>query len=557
GDLLDRNAERFPHKLAFIDDKCALTWSETKQKVDRVALWLHRLGVEYGDFFVLQMPNVVQFFFMVFGLNRLGAIPVMCIPRHRKIEVNHEIGLHRAKGIIVPVGEKFDYVGMVNDIKQAHPYLKIFLTVDGSSPGWQSLDDLADQAIENEYPENYLKQFSPAPDDICVEQLSGGTTGLPKGIPRTYHDYICQWDYVGRARGLTDETVTLGAMPVAHNAAGQLVWGVMMFRGGTVVITKCVKPQEQFALIEKWRITFMPMVPVQLNYWMGARESMKLYDMSSLRQIGVGAQKVKPEQARWCLEELRVTFGTSFSMTEGPVISTRCDSPKEAHMYTLGRPLLIDPYVQIKLVDDKNREVAPGEIGEMISKGPLTFKGYFRNEEENRKAFDAQGFFHSGDLMSLRPDGRYVVEGRKKDMIIRGGENVYPEPVEDLLSRHPKVSYAAVIGMPDPGLGEKLCAFIQPREGEAFPLEELKGYLQQEGLSVFQWPERVEIVNGWPLTGVNKIDKKLLRAYITKKLVEEGAINTSFGNEYLKNDKISMDDLLSGKVEIRFTETLA
>ena len=189
--------------------------------------------------------------------------------------------------------------------------------------------------------------------------------------------------------------------------------------------------------------------------------------------------------------------------------------------------------------------------------GTLTFKGYFRNEEENRKAFDNQGFFHSGDLMSLRPDGRFVIEGRKKDMIIRGGENVYPEPVEDLLAKHPKVACVAVVGMPDPGLGEKLCAFVQLCDGQAFIFDEMKQYLQRAGLSVFQWPERIEIVKAWPLTGVNKIDKKRLRAYITAKLVEEGAIDRDFGNEYLKNDNLTIEDVLSGKFEMTFTGTFS
>lgn len=157
--------------------------------------------------------------------------------------------------------------------------------------------------------------------------------------------------------------------------------------------------------------------------------------------------------------------------------------------------------------------------------------------------------------MSLRADGRFVVEGRKKDMIIRGGENVYPEPVEDMLVRHPKVAFAAVVGMPDPGLGERLCAFVQPVEGKTFSFDEIKEYFSREGIGTFQWPERLEIVNGWPLTGMNKINKRILRAYITKKLLEEGVIDRSLGNEYLKNDKLSIDDVLSGKVEISFTGT--
>ncbi len=555
-DLLDRNAARLPDKIAFIDDRTELTWQEVKQGADRTALWFHRLGVEYGDFFVLQMPNVVEFFYIFFGLNRLGAIPVMCIPRHRRMEVDYEIGLHKARGIIVPVGEKFDYVGMVSEIRENHPYLKIFLTVGGKAPdSWNAIEDLVEQKIENEYPDGYLEQFKPLPDDICTEQLSGGTTGLPKGIPRTYNDYICQWDYIGRSAGFTDETVALDALPVGHNASATVAWGPMIFRGATTVLTKLMRPKEQYELIEKKRITYAPLVPVQLSYWMENTELMKQYDLSSFRKMSVGAQKVKPEQARWCLEELDINFITSFGMAEGPFIGTRPDSPKDTQMYTIGRPIIIDPDVQIKIVDDKNEEVKEGEIGEMISKGPLAFKGYFRNDEENQKAFDEQGFFHSGDLMSLREDGRYVVEGRLKDMVIRGGENVYPEPVEDMLVKHPKVAYAAVIAMPDPGLGERLCAFVQLNEGQSFTFEELKEYFTKEGVAIFQWPERLEVVSGWPLTGMNKINKRLLRAYITTKLLEEGVIDRDFGNEFVKSDKYTIDDILSGKIKIDFSGT--
>jgi 2,3-dihydroxybenzoate-AMP ligase len=555
-DLLDRNAERFPHKLALADDQQELTWSEVKQKADRAAIWLHQAGVKYGDFFVLQTPNVVEFFYILFGLNRLGAIPIMCIPRHRKAEVNCEIGLHEARGIIVPIGEKFDYVMMVNEIKGDHPYLKIFLTVGGkAAPGWNAIKDIAEMDLEKDYPKDYLEQFKPIPDDICMEQLSGGTTGFPKGIPRTYYDYIGQWDHMFRAKGFTDESVVLDVMPVAHNSSATVVWGPMIFIGGTSVLTKHMKSKHQFELIEKRRVTFTPLVPVHLSYWMEAKELMKQYDLSSLRLVSVGAQKVKPEQARWVLEEMGINFINGFGMSEGPLISTRPESSKEAKLYSIGTPIIIDPDVQFKIVDDENQEVKRGEIGEMISKGPLTFKGYFCDPGANKKAFDEQGFFHSGDLMSIREDGRFVVEGRKKDRVIRGGENVYPEPVEDMLVKHPKIAYAAAVGMPDPGMGERLCDFVQPVEGQSFTFEEMKEYLAKAGIAVFQVLERLEVVKGWPLTGMNKINKKLLRAYITAKLLEERLIDSALGNEYLKGDNLTVEDVLSKKVEVTFCGT--
>jgi non-ribosomal peptide synthetase component E (peptide arylation enzyme) len=192
-------------------------------------------------------------------------------------------------------------------------------------------------------------------------------------------------------------------------------------------------------------------------------------------------------------------------------------------------------------------------MGEMVVKGPSHFKGYFRNPEQNRVSFDEKGFFHSGDLMSQRPDGRYVVEGRMGDVIKRAGENVYPAPVEALLIKHPRIINAAVIGIPDTRLGEKLCCFIHLKEDSDFTLTELQDYMKENGVAVFQWPERIETVKGWPLTAVNKIDKRCLRAYMAAKLFQEGSISKELGNDYLRRDKLTVDEVLSGRISIEFT----
>ncbi|MGD9042230.1 MAG: AMP-binding protein [Desulfobacterales bacterium] len=554
-DLLERNANIFPDRVAFADDTKAVTWKALYEKSNRMAVHLKKIGVRYGDFFVLQMVNVIEFFYLFFGLNRIGAIPIMCLPRHRKLEVNHEIGLHRARGICVMGAERFDYVQMVEQMKDSHPYLEVFI-VAGEKPaqGWLSLDALLEQAVETEVPADYLDDVKPDPNDICCEQLSGGTTGLPKGIPRTHNDYICQFEGYARLAGYTQESVALIVIPVEHNASFTGMTGPALFMGATVVMTKSPRPLESYELIQKYGVTHTLLIPVQVTYWQDARELRETYDLSSLRVMGVAAQKVKPELAEFCMTELGVNLVNHFGMAEGPLICNRWDSPKEPQLHTVGYPMYIDPLVQIKIFNDKNEEVPQGEIGEMVAKGFLNLKGYFRNPEENEKAFDEKGFFHSGDLMSQRPDGRFVVEGRKKDMIIRGGENVYPEAVEDLLVRHPKVMYVAVVGMPDDKLGEKLCAFIQPVEGQTISFEEVQQFMEEQGSAIFQWPERLEILDGWPLTGVNKIDKRRLRVLITVKLFQEGAIDKTFGDEYLKREKICIDDVISGKEEIKLTK---
>ena len=284
-DCLDRNVERFPNKLVVVDDTTKVTWKGLKEKTNRLAVQLKRLGVGYGDFFVLQLLNVVEFFYMYFALNRIGAIPVMCLPRHRRLEIDHEIALHEAKGICIPsAGGKFDYVAMVEEIRKNHAYLKIFLTTEGQAAhGWHSVEELLKGAAEMDYAADYLDQLKPDPNDICTELLSGGTTGVPKGIPRTHNDYICGWDYVGRVAGYTDDSVGLIAIPAAHNAAMENVSGPLIFRGGTIVLSGPSKPENHFRLVEKYRITHTLIIPVQIMYWMeGYHELSKKYDLSSL-----------------------------------------------------------------------------------------------------------------------------------------------------------------------------------------------------------------------------------------------------------------------------------
>jgi len=554
GDLLDRNATLFPEKLALADERTEVTWSGLKKNADRLALHLHKLGVKYGDFFVLQMANVVEFYYLFFALNRLGAAPVMSLPRHRSKEIDHLLRLHEAKGICVMVGEKFDFVGMVEEMAGSHPYLKIKLAAGGAAPGgWVSVDDLMIQEIERDYPADFLAKLAPDPNDICCEQLSGGTTGVPKGIPRTHNDYICMWEaYIGLV-GFTDESVCLVSIPVAHNAVFNTMAGPAIIKGATIILTKSPRPKEAFALIEKYRVTTIQLIPVQITYWRDAFEERKRYDLSSVRVVSAGGQKVQPELARWVLEDLGVNMCNHFGMSEGITIGNRWDSPKEPQMYTIGYPHIRDAALQIKIVDEKNMPVRPGGMGEMVVKGPSHFKGYFRNPEQNRRSFDDEGFFHSGDLMSQRPDGRYVVEGRMGDVIKRAGENVYPEPVEALLFKHPLVVNAAVIGMPDERTGEKLCCFVQLKDGPAITFEEVQGYMKENGMAVFQWPERLEIVAAWPLTAVNKIDKRSLRAFIAARLFQEGAIAKMLGDDYLRRDKLTIDDVLTGRFKIEFT----
>jgi len=556
-DLLERNAQNVPDKLAFSDGKVELTWGQVLPRAKRMGIHLHRLGINYGDFVVLSTLNTIHAMDLLFGLNMIGAAPVMCLPRHRRLELEHHINLHKAKGVAVPFGQKFDFVGMLNDFKEDYQHLKVLLTSADEAPdGWVSIGELAKWEIEKEYPEDFLDQFRPVPDDICASHLSGGTTGVPKGIPRTYNDQIFQWDYNGRNLAFTDDSVALVGMPVLHNAAMVMLYGPAIFRGATTILCPSPRIEDAFKMIEKYKVTHHLMIPIQMTYWIEAKKELRAkYDLSSLRLVSGAAEKVRPELARWFIKEHQVNFVNIFGMSEGPMITTRWDNSIDIATETIGQPIVHDPLVKFKLVDDDNITVAQGEIGEMVSKGPLTFKGYFRVPEENKKAFDDQGFFHSGDLMRIREDGRYVVEGRKKDMIKRAGENVYPPVIEDRIAQFEKVAYCAVVGMPDLKLGEKLCAFIQPIKGTTLSFDDIIDHLKNLGVATYELPERIEFVNGWPLSPIDKIDKRKLRAFITVKALKEGLIVKQTADDYLKTDKFTSDDIIDGKVIIDFTGT--
>jgi 2,3-dihydroxybenzoate-AMP ligase len=213
------------------------------------------------------------------------------------------------------------------------------------------------------------------------------------------------------------------------------------------------------------------------------------------------------------------TPGQAFGMAEGLTNVTRPDDSREVIRETQGRP--VSPADEIRIVDDQGEEIQRGEVGELITRGPYTIRGYYKAEEHNHTAFTADGFYRTGDMVRRHPSGNLVVEGRRKDMINRGGEKISAEEVENLVLNHESVQMAAVVAMPDPVLGERGCAFIVPKPGRTLTLEELTGFLLDKKIAKFKLPERLEIVDSFPLTGVGKISKKILREQIAAKLKQD------------------------------------
>jgi non-ribosomal peptide synthetase component E (peptide arylation enzyme) len=221
-------------------------------------------------------------------------------------------------------------------------------------------------------------------------------------------------------------------------------------------------------------------------------------------------------------DKLGCKFFNVFGMSEGPCTQTRWQDPDEAVFHTVGRPIC--PYDEFKVIDADGRDLPRGTEGELVVRGPCIFRGYFKAEAENQEAFTADGFFRTGDIAKFDPEGRLIITGRKKDIIIRGGENISAREVEELILSHPKVEQVAAVGMPDPVLGERVCAFIKSKQGMRVSFEEIISYLKEKKTSVLYLPERIETIDELPLTNVGKVDKKRLREEIKEKLKKERKI---------------------------------
>jgi len=244
------------------------------------------------------------------------------------------------------------------------------------------------------------------------------------------------------------------------------------------------------------------------------------YDLSSLQVIAGAGSHVPAELIRKIYERLGCKFYNVYGSSEGPCAQTRFEDPEEFVFHTVGWPIC--PYDEFKVIDSNGNVLPQGKEGELVARGPCIFRGYYKSETENREAFTPDGFYRTGDIAKFDSEGRLTLTGRRKDIIIRGGENISARDLEELISGYPKVAQVAVVGMPDPILGERVCAFVTPRKGSTIAFEEIIFYLNEKKTSILYLPERVEVLDEMPLTNVGKVDKKRLREVIQEKLKKEG-----------------------------------
>ncbi len=520
-DSLDHSVRDGPDRVAVVDDTTSLTYDELGCQARRLALALHRTGIQKGDRVIIQLPNRVEFVIACYGIIKAGAIPVMAIPQLRSKEISFLAGLTEAVAIIIPDEYRgFNYPQMVAELRPELPGLRhVIVAGGGVPPDSLSLDRLLDTPLEKEYPPDLLEGLRPDPNEAAIIYHTGGTTGLPKAVAHTHNSlWAFTWSFIVN-EGWNSDSSTLVCVPAALEAFVRRIT-VCIRAGGKVVLRTGTKAQDILGAIEKEGLTDL-LLPPALAADLLACPDLEKYDLSSLRQVYCGIGPFTAEQ----VTELRQRLGCAsvfrtYGSTEGLGLSVRRDDPPEVNYKYVGRPCCPDD--DYRIVDEQGNEVPPEQEGELIARGPHIVRSYYRAGKENDQAFDGEGFFHTGDYAARDERGYIRITGRKKDWIRRGGQTIIPLEVEDLLQSHPKVDKVAVVAMPDPRLGERPCAYVIARPGPALTLEELVEYLGGKGLARYKLPERLELVTQIPVTSHGKVEKRLLREDIARKLEAEG-----------------------------------
>ncbi|MDZ5699775.1 (2,3-dihydroxybenzoyl)adenylate synthase [Chelativorans sp. M5D2P16] len=497
-----------PEATAVICGERRFTYAEMDAFSSNLAARLAAQGLGKGDTALVQLPNVAEFYIVFFALLRIGVAPVNALFSHRKLELTGYAGQIAPRVLIASRRhELFADDGFIAELRKVSPGLSLALLHDEALPD-NSLDHWMRSAPE-ESPD-----FSPAaPDEVAFFQLSGGSTGTPKLIPRTHNDY----DYSVRASaeicGLTPKTRFLCALPAGHNFPLSSPGALGVFHaGGCLVMAPNPEPLACFALIERHAVDMAALVPPAVALWLQAAPDHR-DALSSLKLVQVGGASFADSLAKQVPEALGCRLQQVFGMAEGLVNYTRLDDADELVFTTQGRP--ISPDDEVKIVDEDGREVADGEPGMLATRGPYTFRGYYRSPEHNARVFDAEGFYYSGDVVQRTPAGYLRVVGRVKDQINRGGEKVASEEVENLILLHPDVTHAALVAMQDTLLGEKSCAFIVSRNPD-LKAPALRRHLLALGVAEYKLPDRVRLIDKMPLTAVGKIDKKTLRDQLAR-----------------------------------------
>jgi non-ribosomal peptide synthetase component E (peptide arylation enzyme) len=516
------NARQYPNKEALVDSNVRLTWEESNLLIDRIALGLLELGFKKDDVLALQLFPCADLFLLRIACEKAGVLHFH-IPRHfRHKEVEYMVKFMDAVGVVIPYEfRRFNYFDMIREIRPHLPTLKyVLISGDKVPEGAISMREMIEQPVEQRYPSDYLENSKYSAFECAWVQLTSGTTGLPKFVECPLCSRIWRSKVINGLFRINSEDVISVFTPTVGGPA-TYAYCCAPIAAAKVVISEHFEPEEVLRLIQKEKVTIAGFVPAQVTMLLNL-PSFDSYDLSSLRVLMInGALVTTPLRV-----EAEKRFGCPVIVNYGSIdssvnITVSMDDPPEVRFFTVGRPRGGD---EVKIIDSNLQELPKGEVGEVMVRGPSTSSGYYKDPVATREAWK-DGWFMMGDLGKLDERGNLIIVGRRKYMINRGGQKIYPNEIESLLFKNPKVSDVAIVRMPDPIMGEKACAYVVPKPGESFNFDEMISFLKKEGVTTYQLPERIELIDKLPMIADGqKVDIGALEKDIIRKLEAEGAV---------------------------------
>ncbi|OZF56500.1 2,3-dihydroxybenzoate-AMP ligase [Rhodococcus sp. 14-2470-1b] len=496
-EFLFSSIEQHSEETALIFGDTRITYGHLGERILTIAAGFERLGIRRGERVVVHLPNIPDYVALVFALYEIGAVPVLTPVALRLHEIGYIVEESGARGYIATAAhDGNDLAALAAELKSTSSTLEHTIIVDAD--GLEPL--LAQGTLEH--------RRRSLPSDVAFLALSGGTTDRPKLVPHTHETYLASVRAAAAMTDITSDTVQLVVLPMSHSFAMRSPGYLStLAAGGTVVMAPNGSPDVSFPLIAEHGVTIVALVPPLALAWLNSSLKER-YDLSTLAVIQVGGAKFSPDSARRVRPELGATVQQSFGMAEGLHTFTRLDADEDIITTRQGRPTT--DYDEIRVVDSHGQNVDRGTAGDLLTRGPSTIRGYY-NAPQHQNVFTEDGFYRTGDIVVQGADGYLTVTGRSKDQINRGGEKVAPAEVEDLLLAHESVHEASVQGIPDAVLGERVKAFLLPREGvdpKSLSLPKVRQFLKAKGLATYKLPDVVELVTEFERTAVGKISKR-------------------------------------------------
>ncbi len=519
-DICDQNALKCPGEEALVDSGSRLNWSQVKRQSERIALGLLDLGLKRDDVLLAQLYSSVELFLLRLACEKAGVIMATAAPTFRRAELEPILKHVRAKGAIIPWEYRgFDFFEMITEMKPHLPELRhIFIVGDRTPQGAISIKEMCGRPLEGRYPEGFLSNYKLSSLDVSAIPTTSGTTGIPKCTEWTACARLASGRvYVDRLR-LAREDVIGVLSPLVAGGTITLAYSGVPYVAAKIVMLEHFTPEGACELIEREGVTIASVVPAMIARLMNYPDLYR-FDLSSLRMV-LTATAILPYQLGGQAEErLGCPIIGAYGAIDYGSVSVGCvDDSREVRLLSVCKPLDGN---EVKLVDEKGREVPLGETGQVTVRGPHAIGGYFKNQEATHEAWDKDGWFDMGELGRFDREGNLILLGRKKDTIIRGGQNIYPIEIEELLLGHPKVQELAVVAMSDPVMGQKACACVLPKPGEMITFEDMQLFLKEKKIATFKFPERLELVEGLPLAPGGKVDRRRLEEDVARKLKAE------------------------------------